>query len=73
MTIVTAMLLSVVVALVLTPALTASLLKPHHGGPRGGFFTVYILAPIVGALAGAAVYEFILRPGLATSNEGGAT
>jgi len=31
-------------------------------GPNGhGFFTVYIVAPIVGALVGAGVYEFILR------------
>jgi glycerol uptake facilitator protein len=31
-------------------------------GPRGGFFTVYILAPIVGAVLGAGAYQFILRP-----------
>jgi glycerol uptake facilitator protein len=31
-------------------------------GPRGGFFTVYILAPILGALVGASVYQFVLRP-----------
>jgi glycerol uptake facilitator protein len=31
-------------------------------GPRGGFFTVYILAPILGALAGAAVFQFCLVP-----------
>lgn len=31
-------------------------------GPRGGFFTVYILAPVVGALAGAATYEYLLKP-----------
>lgn len=31
-------------------------------GPRGGFFNVYILAPVIGALAGAAVYEFVVRP-----------
>lgn len=38
-TIVTAMALSVVVALVLTPALCATLLKPHGDhGPRKGFF-----------------------------------
>ena len=37
-TIVSAMLLSVVVALTLSPALTASLLKPAHQGPRRGFF-----------------------------------
>ncbi len=29
-------------------------------GPQGGFFTVYILAPCFGALAGALVYEFAL-------------
>ncbi len=28
-----------------------------------GFFTVYVLAPIVGAVVGAHLYEFILRPG----------
>jgi glycerol uptake facilitator protein len=33
-------------------------------GPRGGFFVVYILAPIVGAMAGAAAYQFILGPAL---------
>jgi glycerol uptake facilitator protein len=34
-------------------------------GPNGsGFFTVYILAPIVGAVAGGGVYELILRPAL---------
>ena len=33
-------------------------------GPRGGFFTVYILAPLVGALGGAAAYDFLLRPHL---------
>lgn len=31
-------------------------------GPRGGFFDVYILAPIIGALAGAGFYQKILRP-----------
>jgi glycerol uptake facilitator protein len=31
-------------------------------GPHGGFFTVYILAPIVGALLGGALYQFMLRP-----------
>jgi glycerol uptake facilitator protein len=34
-------------------------------GPNGsGFFTVYILAPIVGAVAGGGVYELIVRPAL---------
>jgi glycerol uptake facilitator protein len=33
-------------------------------GPRGGFFTVYILAPVVGALVGSASYQFVLRPGM---------
>jgi hydrophobe/amphiphile efflux-1 (HAE1) family protein len=40
-TIVTAMLLSVVVALVLTPALCATMLKPHEGGERRGVFGVF--------------------------------
>jgi hypothetical protein len=30
-------------------------------GPRGGFFTVYILSPIIGALFGAGVYELLVR------------
>jgi glycerol uptake facilitator protein len=30
-------------------------------GPRGGFFTVYVLAPIVGALAGGAVHQGLVR------------
>jgi hydrophobe/amphiphile efflux-1 (HAE1) family protein len=37
-TIVTAMLLSAMTALVLTPALCATMLKPHSDGQRGGFF-----------------------------------
>jgi glycerol uptake facilitator protein len=32
-------------------------------GPRGaGFFTVYILSPILGALAGGALYTHLIRP-----------
>jgi glycerol uptake facilitator protein len=31
-------------------------------GPRGGFFTVYILAPILGAVAGAALYQRLWAP-----------
>jgi glycerol uptake facilitator protein len=30
-------------------------------GPRAGFFTVYILAPIIGALFGAGVYQGLVR------------
>lgn len=30
-------------------------------GPRGGFFTVYILSPIVGAVIGAGVYQLMVR------------
>lgn len=30
-------------------------------GPRGGFFTVYILSPIVGAVLGAGVYQYAIR------------
>jgi glycerol uptake facilitator protein len=29
-------------------------------GPRGGFFTVYILSPVIGALAGGAIYKYLL-------------
>lgn len=36
-------------------------------GARGGFFDVYIIAPVVGALAGAGVYELLIRPGLPES------
>jgi len=49
-------------------------------GPRGGFFTVYILSPIIGALFGAGVYQGLVRrylPGAmqqapATAEEAGA-
>lgn len=43
-------------------------------GPNGhGFFTVYIVAPIVGALLGAGVYQLLVREGAAaTSFEKGA-
>ena len=30
-------------------------------GPRGGFFTVYILAPIIGGVLGAGVYQGLVR------------
>ena len=30
-------------------------------GPRGGFFTVYILAPLVGGLVGAGAYDGLIR------------
>jgi glycerol uptake facilitator protein len=33
-------------------------------GPRGGFFIVYILGPIVGAQFGAAIYQLFVRPAL---------
>ena len=33
-------------------------------GPRGGFFTVYVLAPVVGGLVGAAGYEKLIHPGM---------
>lgn len=35
-------------------------------GPRGGFFTVYILSPVLGALTGGAAYQFLLRPAAST-------
>ena len=37
-------------------------------GPRGGFFTVYILSPILGALAGGAVYEFLIKIAMAKTS-----
>ena len=30
-------------------------------GPRGGFFTVYILAPIIGGVLGAGIYQGLVR------------
>lgn len=36
-------------------------------GPRGGFFTVYILAPTLGAVAGGGLYSGMLRPALPAS------
>lgn len=33
-------------------------------GPRGGFFTVYILAPTLGAVLGGGLYLGAIRPGL---------
>ncbi len=39
-------------------------------GPNGsGFFTVYIAAPIVGAVVGGGVYEYALRPAFATEEK----
>jgi glycerol uptake facilitator protein len=41
-------------------------------GPRGGFFTVYILAPMLGAVAGSGVYEWLgrsLAPGPASAQQ----
>lgn len=32
-------------------------------GPRGGFFVVYVVAPIAGAIAGAGLFRLLLRPG----------
>jgi MIP family channel proteins len=33
-------------------------------GPRGGFFTVYILSPVVGALTGAGCFQLVTRRGI---------
>lgn len=38
-------------------------------GPRGGFFTVYILSPLVGGLVGATIYERLLRPAMLQHEE----
>jgi glycerol uptake facilitator protein len=35
-------------------------------GPRGGFFVVYVIAPLLGALAGAGLFRLVLRPALPT-------
>jgi len=35
-------------------------------GPRGGFFIVYILSPIIGAVSGAGIYQVLLRRFLLT-------
>lgn len=40
-------------------------------GPRGGWFTVYILSPILGSLAGSAIYQFLIRPSLALEKPAG--
>ncbi len=38
-------------------------------GPRGGFFVVYILGPVVGALVGSGLYQTFLRRHLAIPAE----
>ncbi|MFG0249476.1 MAG: MIP/aquaporin family protein [Phycisphaeraceae bacterium JB051] len=38
-------------------------------GPRGGFFTVYILAPILGSLIGAGIFQYVTRPAYLTHEE----
>ncbi len=40
-------------------------------GPRGGFFTVYILSPILGSLAGAGVFQLLMRPRAAAAQQPG--
>lgn len=37
-------------------------------GPRSGWLTVYILAPMLGSLAGAAVYEYAIRRSAVTED-----
>ena len=36
-------------------------------GPRGGFFTVYILSPIVGGVLGGGIFQFFLHSGMKAS------
>ncbi|MGA2497368.1 MAG: MIP family channel protein [Tepidisphaeraceae bacterium] len=36
-------------------------------GPRGGFFTVFILSPIVGGVIGGGIYDALIRPGHAAA------
>ena len=43
----------------LNPAITVAI-----PGPKGGFFTVYILSPVIGALAGGAIYKYVLAKAL---------
>jgi len=38
-------------------------------GPRGGFFTVYILSPIIGSVLGAGVYQYVIRTREAQASE----
>jgi glycerol uptake facilitator protein len=38
-------------------------------GPRGGFFTVYVLSPVIGAVCGAGLYEAAVRRYLPAPSE----
>jgi glycerol uptake facilitator len=40
-------------------------------GPRGGFFTVYILAPILGGVFGGLVYRLAIKPGMDAADRSG--
>jgi glycerol uptake facilitator protein len=56
----------------LGPRLVAYLAGWDHiaiPGPRGGFFTVYILSPILGGLLGGGLYDKLLRPGMGRSSD----